>query len=348
MWNGPEGLTDEDGRYFGSRFADVQQALFANPYQKVWGAAGEPPLPTDNVTLHSFLAGMAPIGRAFLFRSAAKRTLASFADLRWGVDGKGFRRMVHPNGICLLGRWKVTEPNGYSGYFRHGSEALIVARYSNCCGETRRGRVRSLSMVGKLFPSPDPDHAGRLPTANFMTQQDIGGDYTDYINDVELRNAPDTTALRRGLGLPILLLTAVAFITVDKNPSMRQLYPIAELGKPDDEPTRAPTFMRLLVDHGQPRIEGDDLDFRDEIMAQIYDRGDATPKRKLIFRIEVTDDGETHGPPVLERRTFRNWRPIGAITFDRAVASYNGDHVIHFHHPRWRNDQNDPTTAGLK
>jgi hypothetical protein len=32
-------------------------------------------------------------------------------------------------------------------------------------------------------------------------------------------------------------------------------------------------------------------------------------------------------------------------TFDNAVASYNGDHVIHSNHPGWRDDPNDPTTA---
>jgi len=31
--------------------------------------------------------------------------------------------------------------------------------------------------------------------------------------------------------------------------------------------------------------------------------------------------------------------------FDNAVASHNGDFVIHFSHPTWRNDRNDPTTA---
>jgi hypothetical protein len=30
---------------------------------------------------------------------------------------------------------------------------------------------------------------------------------------------------------------------------------------------------------------------------------------------------------------------------DDAVASYNGDHVIHFNHPTWRGDRNDPATA---
>jgi hypothetical protein len=48
------------------------------------------------------------------------------------------------------------------------------------------------------------------------------------------------------------------------------------------------------------------------------------PLRPLTFNIDVTDEGETHGPPLRERRTFRNWRRIGTITFDRAVVSYNG------------------------
>ncbi len=33
------------------------------------------------------------------------------------------------------------------------------------------------------------------------------------------------------------------------------------------------------------------------------------------------------------------------MTFDNAVASYNGDFVIHFTHPTWRDDVNDPSTA---
>jgi hypothetical protein len=44
-------------------------------------------------------------------------------------------------------------------------------------------------------------------------------------------------------------------------------------------------------------------------------------------------------------RTFEGWRPIGRLVFDNAVISYNGDHVIHFSHPIWRTDRNDPSTA---
>jgi hypothetical protein len=342
---GAEGITDEDRIYKGSRFSEVREAIFANPYQKVWGADGEPPLPTRKVTLLSVLRGILAFGRPYLFYDASKRTVDSNADLRWGPDGKGFRRLIHPNGICLTGKWEVTADTAYSGYFRKGSQALVIGRYSTCCGETRRGYTRSLSLVGKLFPAVDPNHPQQLPTANFFTQQDLGGEKTDYINDAETRNAPNTHAWRRGAGLPVLLVEGAVFMRADKQPTIRQLYPIAELGKSKDEPTRAPTFMRLLVAPDQPRIPGKALDFRDEIMAQIFDKGDPRPKRTLKFHIEVTDEGSTHGPLVFQRRTFKNWRPIGILTFYNAVASYNGDFVIHFNHPTWREDQNDVSTA---
>ena len=92
-------------------------------------------------------------------------------------------------------------------------------------------------------------------------------------------------------------------------------------------------------------IPGAELDVRDEVMSHIFDRGDATPKRTLTFNIEVTDEGQTSGSPFRVRRTFKNWRRIGTMVFDNAVISYNGDAVIHFTHPTWREDRNDPSTA---
>jgi hypothetical protein len=333
---GTEQTTAEDRAYQGSRFSAVREALFANPYQKVWGGAGEPPLPVYEVTLRTVLGGL---------RQASARTVDSHADLRWGSDGKGVRRLLHPNGVCLTGLWEITEETQCSGLFRQGSRALAVARYSTCCTETRRGRMRSLALVGKLFPTTDPSHAEPLRTASFFTQQDFGGEKTEFINDAELRSAPDTRLWRRGVGMPILMLSGLDFLRADKEPTVRQLYQIAELGKPQDEPTRTPAFMRLLVAPGQPRIAGEGLDLRDEIMAQIFDRGDPAPKRTLTFNIEVTDEGTTRGTPFFQRRTFRDWRPIGKLTLDHAVASYNGDFVIHFNHPTWRADRNDPATA---
>ena len=121
---GIEAITDEDRAYAGSRFSDVREALFANPYQRTWGADGEPPLPVHPVTLSSLLYGILPFGPPYAFRQATERAVDSAADLRWGPDRKGFRRLVHPNGICLTGLWQITQDTGYSGYFRNGSRAL--------------------------------------------------------------------------------------------------------------------------------------------------------------------------------------------------------------------------------
>jgi len=221
----------------------------------------------------------------------------------------------------------------------------VVGRYSTCCTETRRGHTRSLALVGKLFPTADPDHPQPLRTASFITQQDIAGENTDHINDAELRNVPDVHAWRRGSGTPILVITGLVFQLVDKEPTQRQLYPIAELGKAADEPTRCPKFMRLRVVPEQPRIAGDALDFRDEVMAQIFDRGNPRPQRTLSFDIDVSDDGAIHGPGVAQHVVIDNWQRIGGLIFDDAAVSYNGDHVIHFNHPTWRGDRNDPATA---
>src|SRR5262245_55610362 len=208
---GSERFTDEDRLYAGSRFRDVVDALFANPYQKVWGREGEPSLPDREVTIRSIFGGLLSLGRPPRFERATERAVDSGADLRWGPDGKGFTRFIHPTGICLTGRWRITEATPYSGYFARGSEALVVARYTHGASGNRRGQIRSLAIVGKLFPTTDPDHATPLRTANFITQEDIGGARTYSINDAELRNAPDVTVFRRGPRGTILIKIASVF-----------------------------------------------------------------------------------------------------------------------------------------
>src|SRR5262245_22562433 len=102
-------FNEVDRGYEGSRFSEVRNAIFANPYQDVWGLPGAPPLPVYRVTLRSVLRGALPFGKRYVFRQAVERTVDSHADLRWGVDGKGVRRLLHPNGVCLTGRWEITE-----------------------------------------------------------------------------------------------------------------------------------------------------------------------------------------------------------------------------------------------
>ncbi|MBN9521317.1 hypothetical protein J0H58_22815 [bacterium] len=334
-----------DAAYAGSTFAEVRDALFAGPrYYDVWGGPGRPPLPVHPLRLRDLLRGALCRGH-YPFARAAERTVDSRADLRWGPDGKGVRRLLHPNGVCLTGTWEVTEPTAYSGYFRQGSTGLVVGRYSTG-GRTRRGEPRSLALVAKLYPTTDPADPVKYRPASLITQEDFGGPGSAYVNDAELRNAPDTHAWRRGLtAAAMLAVTGLVLRRADVKPTFRQLHEIAELGKPAGEPTRSPEFLRLLVDEAQPRVPGDRIDFRDEVLAQIYDPGDPQPRRRLVFHVEVSDSGESRGPLFFQRRIVTDWRRIGRLVFTEAVASHNGDFVVHFHHPAWRTDRNDPATA---
>ena len=79
---GIEGVTKDDRAYNGSRFSEVRDAIFANPYQKVWGRGSEPPLPHYKATLSDLLRGILPFGQPYYFGEASKRTVDSLADLR--------------------------------------------------------------------------------------------------------------------------------------------------------------------------------------------------------------------------------------------------------------------------
>ena len=342
---GPQGLTSEDAAHRGSRFSDVKAAVFANPYQRVWGGPGEPPLPVYRVTNRSVYAGSLPGGRPPQFRLASIRALDSPADLRWGDDRRGFRRLVRPHGVCVSGVWEVTEDTPYSGHFRKGSRGLVIVRFSAGVTMTLRGRRRSYGAALKLFPTADEGHAELLPTANVFLADDLGGSTASRISQVSLTNAPHITGLNRGNEIPVLLKEGLVFELVDRMGTMRQVYPIAELGKAAGEPTRAPEFMRLQAASGQPVIDEDDV--RNEVLAHIFDRGDPKPKRTLSFDLAVSDSGKKSGFIFFRglRQTIVNWQTIGRIRLTDGVASYNGDFVIHFRHPTWRKDRNDPTTA---
>src|SRR5580693_4499344 len=119
---GTEEITDEDRGYRGSRFCEVRDAIWANPYPGSLSRNGQAELPVYRVTLLSVLRGILSPGKHYFFRQATERAVDSHADLRWGADGKGFRRLLHPNGVCLTGLWEITEETSYSGYFCKGSQ----------------------------------------------------------------------------------------------------------------------------------------------------------------------------------------------------------------------------------
>jgi len=341
--HGPQGMTAEDRGYRGSRYSEVRAALYQNPYRG--GVYGQQPgpLPMFRSTIRNAWRGT--LFGENKFRQASARAVDSRADLRWGTDGKGWRRIIAPNGICVLGNWEITEETPYSGYFRKGSKGLTIGRFSSDGNETRRGQRRSMSLGMKIYPTMDPNHPTPLIPASLIAQEDLGGMRTPYLNDAELRNEPNSTAYRRGIHALILIRAGLHFLRLDKVADIRQLHEISELGKASGEPTKTPEHLLLKMTSGHRRIEGEDLDFRDEIYRHIFEPGATKPTGSIDFDIFVSDNGRRRGIPGFQRVIVSDWKRIGRLKFTEAICSYNGDHVIQFHHPGWREDKNDPSTA---
>jgi hypothetical protein len=341
--HGQQETTDEDRSYKGSRYSEVRQALYVNPYRGGTSGQAPGPLPMFRSTIRNAWRGTLH-GHKFL-KEASARTIDTRSDLRWGTDGKGYRRILAPNGICVLGTWEITADNPYTGYFQKGAKGLTIGRFSSDGSETRRGQRRSISLGMKIYPTTDPNHPTSLIPASVIAQEDLGGMHTDFMNDAELRNMPSVHSYRRGIHVLVMLRAGTYFFGLDKVADVRQLHEIAELGKPANVPTRCPDHMLLKMATGQRRIEGSGLDFREEIYAHLFNPGDQDPTGSMAFDIMVSDKGRMVGFPGFKKVTVTDWQRIGTMRITEAVASYNADHVIHFHHPGWRDNKNDPATA---
>jgi hypothetical protein len=170
---------------------------------------------------------------------------------------------------------------------------------------------------------------------------------TDSIREALMTNSPPVSPWNRGKDIFQLLFIGMILTVADKRNSERQLYEIAELEKSADQPTSCPRFMRLTVAKETPPVGGAGADFRDEILGTIYNRGNPSPQRSLVFDIDVSDEGKKHGVGI-EWLTGQHWTRVGRLTITEASASYNADFVIHFHHPVWRNDCNDPNSVARR
>ena len=253
-------------RVHGVALLEVRDAILANPYQRVWGGAGEPPLTVYNVNLPGVLRGNYAIRPATLFSSSGRAGCRR--EVRSALGHRSQRLPEDHSSKRHMPDWFVgnLRTNALLRLFPEGQSSLVVGRYSTCCKETHRGHERSLSLAGKLFPTTDPSHSEPLRRQILLRRR------------TSAATAPITSMMLNCAMLPIPPVGVAALGCrcclskrylgkIDKEPTQRQLYQIAELGKPDGEPTRAPAFMRLLVDPAKPRIPGEGLDFREEIMA---------------------------------------------------------------------------------
>ena len=222
----------------------------------------------------------------------------------------------------------------------------MIARISAGVTMTLRGIRRSYGIALKLYPTVDDNHDQLLQTANVFLVDDLGGTTASHLIEVELTNAPHVTGFNRGHEIPVLLKEGLVFALVDRMATIRQVYPIAELGQAAHAQTNAPAFLRLQAASGQPVI--DEQDVRHEVLAHIFDKGNPKPQRTLSFDIAVSDTGKKSGllsSPKVKDKPLPTGRPLARSISTMAWPPYNGDFVLHFRHPTWRSDRNDPSTA---
>ena len=242
----------------------------------------------------------------------AQRTLDNKTDIL-----EPFEKLAHPNGICFKGIWEIESQNIYSGYFKKGSRALLIARASTAMSNTSSGDTRAFGFAGKLFPTLNQEKQNTQPSANFFLIDDLGGTDAIHYTDVVLSNEPSVSfTFEVFKNILYALKVSQTFSLVDKNPGVRQLYEISELG--ESEKIITPKWMKIET---KDSLKVDEKDFRNELRI-----GDG---EKLVFTISVASK-------IVDAK--KEWQKIGTITLDDSVVSQSCDHRLHFHHPRWRDD----------
>ncbi len=236
-----------------------------------------------------------------------------------------FEKLVHPNGICLLGTWKISEENPYSGLYRKGTKAVIISRASVALSDTERGEYRGFGLTGKIYPTSNFMHTKKLKTANFFTIDDLGGTKEPKFMGAKLTNEPKVSVRLGSVFIAdVAAFVAGVFVVTDKNPGIRQLYQISEMNE-EVEDVHTPKWMRLSGAEGFDFSEA--VDFRDEIIENINEKG------KIVFNIEVA--GEAKNTSFFQKQKFF---PVGTITYTQAFAGENCDHRLHFNHPKFKSD----------
>jgi len=290
-------MNSTSSEYTGSTFNEVRNQVFSDPYST---------LPTYEITLSSYY----DMVRNLLLH-ACRRALTEEHDI---VDH--FQRLVHPLGVALTGKWQITEDSPYTGLFRQGTEALLVARCSVLLYKTLQGDFRGFAFAGKIFPTLDPDE--RVKTVDFFTIDVLAGTLTKYFTSVELSNEAPL-----GFNSDVLKLfwvvtaTFATFIRANWNPVYRPVYPVSEYGLKAGEVAMTPRWMMVKGWGGCGQV--DTPDFRDELRVEGYS------DQKLIFDVHVADKKLSTGG--------RDYQRIGRIVLDESVTSDSCDHRLKFRHP---------------
>ncbi|MDC0255004.1 hypothetical protein OAK75_08895 [Bacteriovoracales bacterium] len=288
--------------YKGSSFSEVWNIVSSDPYNF---------LPEKEVTFSSLYSGFTN-----LIEKSAKRTVSNKNDIL-----PHFNKLLHKNGTCMSGQWIITKENPYSGHFKKGTKALMIGRASTTLSNTKQGDLRGFGLAGKIYPTLDTEE--NHETANFFLIDNLGGTYEDNFTRADLSNEPGILP-SFSFSLPFLAPVAAAvsraFAKADKNPGIRQVYSISNLGLLENEKAKTPKYMKFVGSSEEFSVS--EMDFRDELAQHISTHG------KVTFDIFVANTKDYSGE--------KEWNKIGKARFDKIIASKGCDHRLHFHHHKFK------------
>lgn len=261
-----------------------------------------------------------------LLSSAAYRTLHNREDLiRFGGP-----KLLHPNGACLAGTWRITRDNPFTGGFAKGTNARVIVRTSVALSNTDRGAKRAFGMALKMFfnaedPTRPIAETQKVETANIFLVDNLNGTREPYYTHARLTNRPVEPRPHSLREVRLLAAIGKALRLNDKSPTRRQVYPISRLGVSGAHQARTPYELLVWGGHDpksdSPLRERDQnverADFRDEV------RPSLRPDGHLYFNLYVRARGE------------KTWLYIGYLDLDRYAASVSCDQRLHFSHPWW-------------
>lgn len=238
----------------------------------------------------------------------AQRTITEKEDSYPRIE-----KLLHPNGVCVLGKWKMTEDSPYSGNFKKGTSSLFVGRISVAMEKTTSNDDRGFGFAGKIFPTMNTEE--RVPTTNFFMVDILMGEHTPRFLETAVTNEPET-----GFNIWLIRLgikIANTLKLVDQSPMFRPVTPIAKIGEAGA--VKSPKWMRISTAEGTHM--NDEKDFRREIVKALKDN------QVLKFKVEVSETTK-------DRRAADGWKHVGFIEVNEARISYGCDRQLHFAHPK--------------
>jgi len=279
-------FNDQDKfEYDGSTFAQVKKIGFSEPY------SGQLP----------YNQGLG-LGTILQFINDSARNMFDRRDIR-----PKYQKLIHANGVCMTGIWRITEDNPYTGYFAKGSEGLVFARLSVAGQAIKKGERRAFGMGGKIFPKMEGET--KVKPATFVLIDYLSGSKNPHITDTEMTNFPSV-----GKDPAANFVNRIIFRLMDTRPGFRQLFPIATLGLTPESTVVTPDLLMLRVADDTAKIDAED--FRDELRLEKY------PDHQLVYWVHVKNFGD------------KEWIRLGEIVFTEYCIGEGCDTRTHFWIPR--------------